>query len=174
MRALKPKKTWSLSQGSTLCSSFRLSRCSSISARRYRVLRHCSPLPVSLVSSSHGLVSLILIHSSRDTVLTGPFPPPPFPRQHAITDGVRTVYAFKNDQEPLGSDLYYANVASSLSLIKTSLYFVITIIFDAFIVSFVSNAFFGANLTPPLALPMLRGVGSQLSRNSAAVHSLAC
>jgi len=52
---------------------------------------------------------------------------------HMITDGIRTVYAFKKDQEPLGSDLYYANVASSLSLIKTSLYFVTTIIFDAFI-----------------------------------------
>jgi hypothetical protein len=50
-----------------------------------------------------------------------------------ITDGVRAVYAFKKDQVPLGPDLYYANVASALSLVKTSLYFVITIIFDAFI-----------------------------------------
>jgi hypothetical protein len=45
------------------------------------------------------------------------------------------VYAFKRDQVPLGPDLYYANVASALSLIKTSLYLVITVIFDAFIVS---------------------------------------
>jgi hypothetical protein len=37
--------------------------------------------------------------------------------------------------EPLGPDLYYANVASALSLIKTALYLVITILFDAFIVS---------------------------------------
>jgi hypothetical protein len=94
-------------------------------------------LAVSLVFSSHGLVSLILVvYFSRETVLTGPISPPPFPRQHVITDGIRTVYAFKRDQVPLGPDLYYANVASALSLIKTSLYLVITIIFDAFIVSF--------------------------------------
>jgi hypothetical protein len=34
-----------------------------------------------------------------------------------------------------GADLYYANVASALSLIKTSLYLITTILFDAFIVS---------------------------------------
>lgn len=45
------------------------------------------------------------------------------------------VYAFKRDQDPLGPDLYYANVASALSLVKTSLYLVNTILFDAFIVS---------------------------------------
>ncbi|KAI0280916.1 hypothetical protein BGY98DRAFT_282161 [Russula aff. rugulosa BPL654] len=52
---------------------------------------------------------------------------------HVITDAVRTVYAFKRDQVPLGPDLYYANVASAMSLIKTSLYLIITVIFDAFI-----------------------------------------
>jgi hypothetical protein len=52
---------------------------------------------------------------------------------HVLTDAVRLVYAFKRDQAPLGPDLYYANVASCLSLIKTSLYLVITVIFDAFI-----------------------------------------
>jgi len=52
---------------------------------------------------------------------------------HVITDAVRIVYAFKRDEVPLGSDLYYADVASSMSVIKTSLYLVITIIFDAFI-----------------------------------------
>jgi hypothetical protein len=114
-------------------------------------------------------ISLLIYSSSRETVLTEPV----FLRQHVITDGVRAVYAFKQDQVPLGSDLYYANVASSLSLIKTSLYLVITVIFDAFIVSFASNAFFGANLTPPLASPMLRGLGPQLPRDSAAVHGLA-
>jgi hypothetical protein len=62
--------------------------------------------------------------------------PPPFPRQHMITDGVRAVYSFKKDLVPLGPDLYYANVASAMSLIKTSLYLVTTIIFDGFIVSF--------------------------------------
>ncbi len=51
----------------------------------------------------------------------------------------------------MGPDLYYANVASAMSLIKTSLYLVITITFDAFIVSFiflVCDAVFGANITP--------------------------
>lgn len=48
---------------------------------------------------------------------------------------IRLVYAFKRDQDPLGPDLYYANVASALSLIKTSLYLINTILFDAFIVS---------------------------------------
>jgi hypothetical protein len=62
---------------------------------------------------------------------------------------VRAVYAFKKDLVPLGPDLYYANVASAMSLMKTALYLITTIIFDAFIVSFVSNAFLGANLTPP-------------------------
>jgi len=52
---------------------------------------------------------------------------------HVLTDAARLVYAFKRDLAPLGPDLYYANVASTLSLIKTSLYLVITVIFDAFI-----------------------------------------
>jgi len=52
---------------------------------------------------------------------------------HMLTDVVRLVYAFKRDQDPLGPDLYYANVASALSLIKTSLYLITTILFDAFI-----------------------------------------
>jgi hypothetical protein len=91
-----------------------------------------------------------------------------------ITDAVRAVYSFKKDLVPLGPDLYYANVASAMSLIKTSLYLVTTVIFDGFIVSFVSNAFFGANLTAPLASPMLRGLGPQSLRDSAAVHGLSC
>ncbi|KAI9454177.1 hypothetical protein F5148DRAFT_445145 [Russula earlei] len=52
---------------------------------------------------------------------------------HVLTDAVRLVYAFKRDQVPLGPDLYYADVSSALSLIKTSLYLVTTVLFDAFI-----------------------------------------
>ncbi|KAH9041077.1 hypothetical protein EDB85DRAFT_1924102 [Lactarius pseudohatsudake] len=52
---------------------------------------------------------------------------------HVVTDAVRIVYAFKNSQIAVGGDLYFANVASALSLIKTALYLVITILFDAFI-----------------------------------------
>ncbi|KAH9979201.1 hypothetical protein BJV74DRAFT_130981 [Russula compacta] len=52
---------------------------------------------------------------------------------HVVTDAVRLVYAFKRDQQPLGPDLYYANVASAMSLIKTALYLIATILFDAFI-----------------------------------------
>jgi hypothetical protein len=43
------------------------------------------------------------------------------------------VFAFKGSQVPIGGDLYYANVTSALSLIKTSIYLVITVLFDAFI-----------------------------------------
>jgi hypothetical protein len=50
-----------------------------------------------------------------------------------ITDAVRLVYAFKNSQMEIGGDLYYANVASALSLVKTSVYLIITILFDGFI-----------------------------------------
>jgi len=52
---------------------------------------------------------------------------------HVITDAVRLVYAFKNSQTEIGGDLYYANVASSLSLVKTAVYLIITILFDGFI-----------------------------------------
>jgi len=52
---------------------------------------------------------------------------------HVLTDMVRAVYSFKKDQVPLGPDLYYANVASALSLVKTALYLIITVIFDGFI-----------------------------------------
>lgn len=52
---------------------------------------------------------------------------------HVITDAARLVFAFKRDLEPAGPDLYYANVASALSLVKTSLYLITTILFDAFI-----------------------------------------
>jgi len=52
---------------------------------------------------------------------------------HIITDAVRLVNAFKHSQLPIGGDLYYANLASALSLIKTALYLVITILFDGFI-----------------------------------------
>ena len=61
---------------------------------------------------------------------------------------IRLVYAFKRDQDPLGPDLYYANVASALSLVKTSLYLVNTILFDAFIVS---RACFLSFVSSPLA-----------------------
>jgi len=97
--------------------------------------------PLLAVAGVLGILITWVSVSHANTLLSGDGShrvifPPPFPRQHIITDGVRTVYAFKQDQVPLGSDLYYANVASALSLIKTSLYLVITIIFDAFIVSF--------------------------------------
>jgi len=52
---------------------------------------------------------------------------------HVTTDAVRLVYAFKRDEVPLGPDIYYANVASALSLMKTTLYLVTTVLFDAFI-----------------------------------------
>ncbi|KAI0298788.1 hypothetical protein B0F90DRAFT_1731090 [Multifurca ochricompacta] len=52
---------------------------------------------------------------------------------HVVTDAIRLVYAFKSSQKPIGADFYYANVSSSLSLIKTSLYLIVTILFDAFI-----------------------------------------
>lgn len=52
---------------------------------------------------------------------------------HMITDAVRVVFAFKGSEAPVGGDLYYANVSSALSLIKTSVYLLITILFDAFI-----------------------------------------
>ncbi|KAI0249426.1 hypothetical protein BJV78DRAFT_1227176 [Lactifluus subvellereus] len=52
---------------------------------------------------------------------------------HIFTDAVRLVYAFKRDGDPTGPDNYYTNVSSAMSLIKTTLYLVITIIFDAFI-----------------------------------------
>jgi hypothetical protein len=103
------------------------------------------------------------------------FPPhhpyPHFARQHVLTDAVRIVYAFKRDQDPLGPDLYYANVASALSVIKTSLYLVITILFDAFIVSsrFLSTVCILRLLIPALALPMLHRLGPKLCRDPAAV-----
>ncbi|KAI0271305.1 hypothetical protein BC834DRAFT_435993 [Gloeopeniophorella convolvens] len=52
---------------------------------------------------------------------------------HVVTDAVRMVFAFKGSQLSAGADLYYANVSSSLSLIKTALYLVITVLFDSFI-----------------------------------------
>ena len=53
-----------------------------------------------------------------------------------LIDGIRMVYAFKDSQIPIGGDLYYANASSVLSVMKTALYLVITILFDAFIVGF--------------------------------------
>lgn len=84
---------------------------------------------ITWVSISHAKIR------SKEMVLTGLISPPIL-QQHVITDAVRTIYAFKRDQVPIGPDLYFANVASALSLIKTSLYLIITVIFDAFIVSF--------------------------------------
>jgi hypothetical protein len=58
---------------------------------------------------------------------------------HILTDAVRLVYAFKStltgDLVAVvdGSDLYYANVSSVLSVVKTSVYLLITVLFDAFI-----------------------------------------
>jgi hypothetical protein len=52
---------------------------------------------------------------------------------HVITDAVRLVNAFKSSQQEIGGDLYYAQLASTLSLVKTSLYLIITILFDGFI-----------------------------------------
>jgi len=52
---------------------------------------------------------------------------------HVLTDAIRLVYAFKNSQQPIGGDLYFANIASALSIVKTSVYLVVTILFDGFI-----------------------------------------
>jgi len=52
---------------------------------------------------------------------------------HMLIDAVRMVLAFKDSQIPIGGDLYYANASSVLSVMKTALYLVTTILFDAFI-----------------------------------------
>jgi len=43
------------------------------------------------------------------------------------------VNAFKSSQQEIGGDIYYSHLDSSLSLVKTALYLVITILFDGFI-----------------------------------------
>ena len=50
------------------------------------------------------------------------------------------VYAFKTSKEPIGGDLYYANVSAALSVMKTSVYMVIAVLFDSFVVDFQSLA----------------------------------
>ncbi|KAI0056488.1 hypothetical protein BV25DRAFT_1920929 [Artomyces pyxidatus] len=53
---------------------------------------------------------------------------------HVITDAVRLVFAFKFSQVPAGgADLYYFNAAATLSIVKTSIYLVTTVLFDFFI-----------------------------------------
>jgi hypothetical protein len=52
---------------------------------------------------------------------------------HVVLDAVRMVNAFRNNEETQAGNLYYGNVASSLSLIKTSVYLAVTILFDGFI-----------------------------------------
>ena len=96
-----------------------------------------------------------------------------------LTDAVRLVYAFKRDTVPAGPDLYYANVSASLSLIKTSLYLIITVIYDAFIVSHEST---GSPIlsvhpvddpTPPALAPtLLDRLGSQPPSDCATVLGL--
>ena len=94
-------------------------------------------------------------------------------KQHVLTDAVRLIYAFKRDTVVAGPDLYYANVASALSLIKTSLYLITTIIFDAFIVS---GSGIGVLTVPHVSLflapPLLRHLGPQLHRDLVAVPDL--
>ncbi|KAI0787091.1 hypothetical protein BC629DRAFT_1514830 [Irpex lacteus] len=51
---------------------------------------------------------------------------------HILIDAVRLVFAFKSSQIAEGADLFYANAASTLSVMKTAVYLVITVAFDAF------------------------------------------
>lgn len=52
-------------------------------------------------------------------------------------DIFRLVSAFKSSEVAEGADLYYANVTSALSIIKTALYLVMTVLSDLFMVRFV-------------------------------------
>jgi hypothetical protein len=99
-------------------------------------------------------------------------------RQHILTDAVRLVNAFKADKVPSGPDLFYANVTSSLSLIKTSLYLIITVIYDAFIVS-LEPIFSRFSSAHPLAIiasasSLLDRLGPQDPRDLTSVPGFPC
>jgi len=89
---------------------------------------------------------------------------------HILTDATRLVFAFKSSQEPIGGDLYYANVSAALSVIKTSVYLVITVLFDAFIL-YRCWIVWDRNLFV-IALPFLIFL-ADIGTGVAAVHGLA-
>jgi hypothetical protein len=57
-----------------------------------------------------------------------------FPPQHLILDSVRLYLAFNGSETVQGADLYYEQVTSPTSIIKTSVYLAETIVSDLFIV----------------------------------------
>ncbi|KAI0787090.1 hypothetical protein BC629DRAFT_491300 [Irpex lacteus] len=51
---------------------------------------------------------------------------------HEVIDAYRLVTAFERSEVPQGADLFYANVTSVLSIMKTALYLVMTVLSDFF------------------------------------------
>ncbi|KAI9435628.1 hypothetical protein BJY52DRAFT_695884 [Lactarius psammicola] len=70
-----------------------------------------------------GNVRLILVSSTLFVLITW----------HEIVDAIRIYMAYKGSETNIGADLYYANVTSLLSLMKTSVYLVETLASDLFI-----------------------------------------
>lgn len=72
---------------------------------------------------SGGNIRLVLISSTLFVLITW----------HEIIDAIRLYMAYKRSETNTGADLYYAHVASILSVMKTSVYLVETLASDLFI-----------------------------------------
>ena len=158
-----------------MCSSFRPSRFSSINARLFRELRHFLLLPVSLPSSSHGLVSLMLIHPSGDSSHWVHYFLPtlsPTACHHRRGPNSLRIQARPDSPGPgpllrqrrfgveLDQDFPVPSYHGHLRWIhrKLRIYWVL----------------WCQPNSSPLASPLLHSLGPQLPCDSAAVHGLAC
>ena len=68
------------------------------------------------------------------TTSLGPLFTPSFLPQHQIIDAIRLYFAYQGAQVQDSADLYYDNVTSMLSIMKTSVFLVETVVSDLFIV----------------------------------------
>jgi hypothetical protein len=107
-----------------------------------------------------GNVRLVLISSTLFVLITW----------HEILDIVRLFMAFKTSESDQGADLYYFNVTSMLSVMKTSLYLVETLASDLFIL-YRCYVVWNASI-PIIAFPVLLYI-ADIGTGIGAVYTLA-
>jgi hypothetical protein len=67
--------------------------------------------------------------------------------QHQIIDAIRLYFAYQGSRADDSADLYYDNVTSMLSIMKTSVFLAETVVSDLFIVRLSISPFLDKRLT---------------------------
>ena len=111
------------------------------------------------------------------TTSLGPLFTPSFLPQHQIIDAIRLYFAYQGAQVQDSADLYYDNVTSMLSIMKTSVFLVETVVSDLFIVR-LSSPLLAKRLaesgSPHLVISVLYRLECELPDHGSSSPSVPC